>query len=189
MSDSRGGRGGRAADERVSKTRSTKTQATNLENTTPGSPRPHLPPPTQVRPLRLCLQDVVHIQPWRPRKEAGAAVGWRMSTLNALAFSAPKQQENLERVKPEVPVTIFRRCSRKSLLQSKNLSTQSPGRPQGQKRPFASYSAPSSPSLSTKNNFLLGVRWVKKDLITVSVSDLTPPPQGPPCCPAWLSCQ
>lgn len=49
-------------------------------------------------------------------------------------------------------------------ISSSNLSTQSPGRPQGQKQPFCSYSTPSSPSLSTKNNFLLGVRVGKKKI-------------------------
>lgn len=108
----------------------------------------------------ICLSRILcTVNPTSKERGPGS---WGILVLHTLAFSLPKWQENLERVKLDVLVTLLRRCSRKSLLQSKNLSTQSPGRPQVQKQSFCSHSAPSSPLLNTKNNFLLGVRVSKK---------------------------
>lgn len=113
-----------------------------------GSPQPHLPPPSQVRRPGLVSPGCgSHPTPTTMEEGGlGAAAGWRMPGLDALAFlSAPRAAVESGKESDARSVTIFRRCSRKSLLQPKNLATQSPGRPQGQKRPFGSYSAPLLP--------------------------------------------
>ena len=113
-----------------------------------GSPQPHLPPPSQVRRPGL-VSPGCGSRPTLTTTEGGgpgAAAGWRTPGLEALAIlSAPRAAAESGKESDARSVTIFRRCSRKSLLQPKNLATQSPGRPQGQKQPFGSYTTPFFP--------------------------------------------
>ena len=123
----------------------------------------------------MCLQDAVHIRPRRRgRKEdrelqlAGGCLG---STLWPSCLP-PGQRRNLGRSQMRGP-RLFSEDAQGNLFF--NLKTSPPNHQEGHKVKsglLAPTPPPSSPSLSTENNFLLGVRWVKKDLITVSVSDL-----------------